>query len=112
MRSEVSSYHPTQAWWVKVPRSRAVSLIEGDRASENPNPEWGASVSPNPSTPTYVIIMKGDFGISAISHGQHYKWGAVALLPQGAMVATRTLDPIDTKGLTLTPLQLASPPGS
>ena len=102
MRAVALGYHATEAWWVKLSLSQADRLLEGAWVSSDATP----SPTPSPTTPIYVVIMKGDLG--AARGGGHYRWAAVALQERGTEVLKQS-DRISTQGLTLTPLQLASP---
>ena len=98
MRSFAVDHHASTAWWVRVPLSRAFKLLQGG---------WvGSNQTPSPSTPVYVLVMRGDFGST---NGQPEAWGASIFgIPNSENLNTNT-DPFYTKGLTLTPLPLASP---
>jgi len=97
MRAFALDHHATAAGWVKVPLSRAFKLMQGG---------WGSSnETPSPTTPVYVLIMRGDFGTV---NGVRQTWAASVFGTPGTNFFANT-EPSDTQGLTLTPLQLPSP---
>lgn len=95
MRTVALGHHATRAWYVELPLRDAFKLISA---------EW-AVPGEGPTTPTYVVIMGGDFGTDEISH-QRYTWAAVPLLPHDLELS---LGSCDTHDLALTPLSLATP---
>jgi hypothetical protein len=95
MRSFANKHHATEAWWVQTSLERAFKLQGG-----------GFGPAPSPGTQVYVLVMRGDFGST---NGQPEAWGASIFgIPNSENLNTNT-DPFYTKGLTLTPLPLASP---
>ncbi len=83
----------TKAWYTLVPLSKAFKIMQGG---------WGGSNVPPPTTPSWVVIMRGDFGRSG---GERYTWAVSVLDPHGKNLL-KTSTPIDTFGAKLTPLPL------
>ena len=96
MRTFAVDHHASEAWWVRVPLSRAFKLLQGGW--------YSSSETPNPQTPVYVLVMHG-------VNGHPQTWGYSVFGTSGTGLFTNT-EPSDTKGLTLTPLPLPSPQAS
>ena len=83
----------SKAWYTLVPLSQAFKILQGS---------WSGSNVPGPKTPTWVVIMQGDFGRQ---NGEHLRWEAAVLNPHGRnQLYTSTR--MDTFGAKLTPLPL------
>lgn len=95
MRSFAQEHHATEAWWVQTSVARAFEL---QRAAPSP--------AVPPDTPVYVLVMRGSFGGA---DGRRYAWALSVFGIPGVETWGEYADPVDTKGLTLTPLPLASP---
>jgi hypothetical protein len=87
-----SSESPTQAWWVRVPRSEADRLLGGLERSP--------SASPGADAPTYVVILKGAY---TGGDGKPYRWAVVVGRP-GSSTAYVTNRRPDTGTQAWTPL--------
>ena len=87
-----SSESPTQAWWVRVPRSEADRLLGGLESSP--------SASPGADAPTYVVILKGAY---TGGDGKPYEWAVVVGRP-GSSTAYVTNRRPDTGTQAWTPL--------
>ena len=83
----------TKAWYTLVPLSKAFKIMQGS---------WGGSNVPARTTPTWVVIMRGDFGFSG---GARDTWAVSVLDPPGSHLFTNSI-PVDTFGAKLTPLPL------
>jgi hypothetical protein len=95
MRALALHHHATEAWYARVPLSSAFKLLQGS---------WGGSGEPtSATTPVYVVIMKGDFGVA--SNGHRYNWAGVHLETNGTNFFT-TENRLEAPGVSLTPLPL------